>query len=167
MDRCLWGEWLTWLTPVDIFWWDGCVRLLAPVYLSGVLIFEQRREMAPAQWDSMTHVLFHAFSWGADICCLLLCSVEPSKIAQISVGRCFKHVQYNILYFVVRGEVLGSNFSGYEPLVSQNPNPIIVYSVANYRPHLSQFWANVIVILRTEFNASRLLNIKTTAGTIF
>ena len=28
------------------------------------------------------------------------------------------------------------------------------YSVANYRPHLSHFWANVIVISRTEFNAN-------------
>ena len=91
-----------------------------------------------------------------------------------------------------RGGLLGSSFAGYVPLASQNtffffilefiqkycncsviekkkqqPNPIIVYSVASYRPHLSHFWANVIVISRTEFNASRLLNIKTTAGTIF
>ena len=65
------------------------------------------------------------------------------------------------------GGVLGSGFAGYVSLVSQNPHPIIVYSVANYRPHLSHFWANVIVISRTELNASRLLNIKTTAGTIF
>ena len=59
------------------------------------------------------------------------------------------------------GGVLGSGFAGYVPLASQNPHPIIVYFVANYRPHLSHFWANVIVISRTEFNASRLLNIKT------
>ena len=65
------------------------------------------------------------------------------------------------------GGVLGSGFAGYVPLVSQNPYPIIVYSVANYRPHLSHFWANVIVISRTEFNAISMLNIKTTAGTIF
>ena len=58
-------------------------------------------------------------------------------------------------------------FAGYVPLASQNPNPIIVYSVANYRPHLSHFWANIIVISRTEFNASWLLNIKTIAGTSF
>ena len=56
-----------------------------------------------------------------------------------------------------RGGVLGSRFAGYVPLSSQNPHPIIVYSVTNYRPHLSHFWANVIVISRTEFNASRLL----------
>ena len=65
------------------------------------------------------------------------------------------------------GGVLGSGFAGYVPLASQSPYPIIVYSVANYRPHLSHFWANVIAISRTKFNASRLLNIKTTAGTIF
>ena len=65
------------------------------------------------------------------------------------------------------GGVLGWSLVGYVPLASQNPYPIIVYSVASYRPHLSRFWANVIVISRTEFNASRLLNIKTTAGTIF
>ena len=65
------------------------------------------------------------------------------------------------------GGVLGSRFAGYVALASQKPYPIIVYSVASYRPHLSHFWANVIVISRTEFDASQLLNIKTTAGTIF
>ena len=40
------------------------------------------------------------------------------------------------------GVLLGSNFAGYVALASQN----IVYSVANYRPHVSHFWANVIVI---------------------
>ena len=67
----------------------------------------------------------------------------------------------------VGGGVLGSSFAGYVSLASQNPHPIIVYSVANYRPHLSHFWANVIVISKTEFNMRRLLNIKTTVGTIF
>ena len=33
-----------------------------------------------------------------------------------------------------------SIFAGYVPLASQNPNHILVYSVANYRPHLSHFW---------------------------
>ena len=66
------------------------------------------------------------------------------------------------------GGVLGSSFAGYVPLASQYPHPIIVYSVANHRPtDLSHFSANVIVISRTVFNASRLLNIKTTGGTIF
>ena len=65
------------------------------------------------------------------------------------------------------GGVFGSGFAGYVPLASQSPYPIIVYSVANYRPHRSYFWANVIVVSRTEFNASRLWNIKTIAWTIF
>ena len=37
------------------------------------------------------------------------------------------------------GGVLGLIFAGYVPLASQSPNPIIVYSLANYRPHLSHF----------------------------
>ena len=36
------------------------------------------------------------------------------------------------------GGLLGSIFAGYVPLASQSP-----YSVANYRPHLSHFWANM------------------------
>ena len=81
-----------------------------------------------------------------------------------------KHVIHREITFSVLNAipgVLGSSFAGYVPLTSQNPYHIIVYSVANYRPHLSYFWANVIVISRTEFNANRLLNINTTAGTIF
>ena len=35
--------------------------------------------------------------------------------------------------------VLESILAGYVPLASQSPFPIIVYSVANYRPHLSPF----------------------------
>ena len=42
----------------------------------------------------------------------------------------------------VRG-VLGLIFAGYVPLASQSPYPIIVYSVANCRPHLCHFWANI------------------------
>ena len=40
------------------------------------------------------------------------------------------------------GGVVGLTFAGYVLLVSQSPWPIVVYSVANYRPHLSHFWAN-------------------------
>ena len=39
-----------------------------------------------------------------------------------------------------RGYVLGLIFAGYVLLASQNPYPIIVNSVAKYRPHLSHFW---------------------------
>ena len=40
------------------------------------------------------------------------------------------------------GGELGLIFAGYVPLGSQSPYPIMVYSVANYRPRLSHFWAN-------------------------
>ena len=42
-----------------------------------------------------------------------------------------------------RGGVLELIFAGYVLLASQIPYPVIVYSVANYRPHLSHFWANM------------------------
>ena len=48
-----------------------------------------------------------------------------------------------IVGFKPSGGVLGLIFAGYVPLASQSPYPIIVYSVANYRPHLSHFWANM------------------------
>ena len=37
------------------------------------------------------------------------------------------------------GGLLRLIFAGYVPLASQSPYPIIVYSVANYRPRLSHF----------------------------
>ena len=40
----------------------------------------------------------------------------------------------------VGGGLRGLIFAGYMPLASQNPYPIIVNSVAKYRPHLSHFW---------------------------
>ena len=47
------------------------------------------------------------------------------------------------------GGVLGSFFAGYVPLASPNPYPIIVYSVANHKPHLSHFWATIIFAIPT------------------
>ena len=44
------------------------------------------------------------------------------------------------------GGLLGLIFAGYVPLASQNPYPIIVYSVAKYRPHLIHFWENVVLV---------------------
>ena len=44
---------------------------------------------------------------------------------------------------VLGEEVLGSIFAGYVPLASHSPYPTIVYSVANYRHHLSHFCGNV------------------------
>ena len=47
------------------------------------------------------------------------------------------------------GGVLALIFPSYVPLASQSPYPIIVYSVTNYRPHFSHFWANVILAIPT------------------
>ena len=47
------------------------------------------------------------------------------------------------------GGLLGLISTGYVPLVSQNPYPIIVYSVAKYGLHLSHFWENVIFAIST------------------
>ena len=41
------------------------------------------------------------------------------------------------------GGGLGIIFALYVPLDSQSRYSIIVYSVANYRPQLSHFWANM------------------------
>ena len=41
------------------------------------------------------------------------------------------------------GVLLGLIFAGYVPLASQSPYPIIVYSVANYRPLISRSWENM------------------------
>ena len=38
---------------------------------------------------------------------------------------------------------LGLIFAGHVPLASKSPYPIIVYSVANYRPRLGHFWTNM------------------------
>ena len=48
-------------------------------------------------------------------------------------------LQFNII--TPGGGVLGPIFAGYVPLASPNPYAIIVYFVANHRPHLSHFWA--------------------------
>ena len=47
------------------------------------------------------------------------------------------------------GGVLGLMFTGYVPMASQSPYPIIVYFLANYRPHLSHFLENVIFAIPT------------------
>ena len=47
------------------------------------------------------------------------------------------------------GVLLGLIFAGYVLLASQNPYPIIVYSVDKYRPHPSHFWENVIFAIPT------------------
>ena len=47
------------------------------------------------------------------------------------------------------GGVLGFMFGWYVPLACQSPYPIIVYFLANYRPHLSHFLENVIFAIPT------------------
>ena len=47
------------------------------------------------------------------------------------------------------GMLLGLILAGYVPLASQNPYPITVYSVANYRPHLSHFWKKLLLTILT------------------
>ena len=48
-----------------------------------------------------------------------------------------------------RGGDTKVNIAKYVLQASQSPYSIIVYCVANYRPHLSHFWANVIVAIPT------------------
>ena len=52
-------------------------------------------------------------------------------------------------YVLLPGGVLGLMFAGYVPLASQSPYPILVYFLANYRPHLSHFLENVIFAIPT------------------
>ena len=47
------------------------------------------------------------------------------------------------------GGVIGLMSARYVPLASQSPYPIIVYFLANYRPHLSHFLENVIFAIPT------------------
>ena len=46
--------------------------------------------------------------------------------------------------------VLGLTFARYVPKAFQSPYAVIVYSVANYRPHLSHLLANVILAIPTK-----------------
>ena len=39
-----------------------------------------------------------------------------------------------------RGGVLRTAFAGFVSMVSLNPYSIIIYSLADYGPHLSHFW---------------------------
>ena len=47
------------------------------------------------------------------------------------------------------GGVLGLTFAEYVPLASLHPCPFKVYFLANYRHHLSYFWANAIFAIPT------------------
>ena len=69
---------------------------------------------------------------------VIFCRIFDISIANRSVKN-----RMTTTSVVTRGGVLGSIFAGYVPLASPDPYPIIVYSVANYRPHVSHFWANI------------------------
>ena len=62
---------------------------------------------------------------------------KPCKTAMPGVG-------------VGGGGVLGLIFGWYVPLASQSPYPITVYSVANYRPHLSHLNKYLIFAIPTS-----------------
>ena len=63
--------------------------------------------------------------------------------------RQFYYKVRRLLQSTTEQGVLGLTFSRYVPQASQSPYPIIVYSMANYRPHLSHFLANVIFAIPT------------------
>ena len=65
------------------------------------------------------------------------------------------------LVFPRRRGVLGSIFAGYVPLASKSPYPIIVYSVANYQPHLSHFSGNVNIAIPRNFSSFLIPQIPT------
>ena len=45
----------------------------------------------------------------------------------------------------IEGGLLGLIFAGYVPLASPRPYAIIVYSVANYRPHLLSLLGKYVI----------------------
>ena len=63
-------------------------------------------------------------------------------ISQWLLSVVLRENRYSVAILGEGYNVLGSIFAGYVLLASKNPHPIIVYSVANYRPHLSHFWGN-------------------------
>ena len=73
------------------------------------------------------------------------------------VTKCDRYYKVRQFYYKVRRllqttteqVVFGLTFARYVPQASQSPYPIIVYSVANYRPHLSNFLANVMFAIPT------------------
>ena len=67
------------------------------------------------------------------------CSLHPPRIFSFSSG----------------GQLV-SIFAGYVSLASQSPYPIIVYSVAIYRAHLSHFWLRIFLFLNPCFIPQKL-----------
>ena len=69
--------------------------------------------------------------------CFNLITLEVWKSGNVESRKCVWDGRWG------GGGVLRLIFSRYVLLASESPYPIIVYSVANYRPHLSQFWAKM------------------------
>ena len=70
-------------------------------------------------------------------------SSVKNDLKHMCIADLFKSDQCFNCPYPPGGGVLGSIFAGYVPLAPPSPYPIIVYSVANYRPHVSHFWANI------------------------
>ena len=74
---------------------------------------------------------------------LLYLKVLCHEIYQNSNSAKRHQIEWNMKITAQKPEGGRGVLFGYVPLASQSPYPIIVYSVANYRPHLSHFWANM------------------------
>ena len=69
---------------------------------------------------------------------------SPIKIDEDPVELAFQENSYDFNETAASpGGLLGLIFAGYVPLASQSPYTIFVFSVANYRPHISHSWANM------------------------
>ena len=70
-----------------------------------------------------------------------------NKLSAFAAMYEFEHVASSpeSIRGAIRGGALGLIFAGHLPLASKSPYPIIVYSVANYRPRLGHFWANILL----------------------
>ena len=68
-----------------------------------------------------------------------------SELTTLKSIKSTAHAQKSALLWIIKehgwggGEGGLSMFLEYEPLVSQNPRPIIISTVANFRTHLSHF----------------------------
>ena len=60
------------------------------------------------------------------------------------------------------GGVLGLMFAGYVPLASQSPYPIIIYFLANFRPHLSHNFRDPSLV--TFYLCIYLINVVSSGG---
>ena len=81
-------------------------------------------------------------------CCCCCCCCLLQTLPQRSIAVFVSPLHSFCRDAAPRG-VLGLMFAGYVPLASQSPYSIIVYFLANYRPHLSHFLENIIFAIPT------------------